>query len=95
MYSTKSGRKQRCLSEILNDLIQFLDDHPIEFEHTSYLENPSSLIGKRIRHKFVVGDTNIVEWYHGTIVNYDAVEKEHKIQYDNEEELCSLILIWY
>ncbi len=21
----------------------------------------------------------------GTIVNYDAVEKEHKIQYDNEE----------
>ena len=36
---------------------------------------------------------NIVEWYHGTIVNYDAVEKEHKIQYDNEEDFCSFDLV--
>ncbi len=34
---------------------------------------------------------NIVEWYHGTIVNYDAVEKEHKM--DNEEDFCSFDLV--
>ena len=50
-------------------------------------------IFKRMRHKFVVADTNAVEWYLGTIVNYNAVEKKHEIQYDDEDELCRFDLI--
>ena len=81
-----SGQK-RLVGEIVSDLVRFLDEHPV------HVEDPCSLVGKRIRHKFIVADTHTVDWYQGTIVDYSTVEKKHKIQYDVEDEQCSFDLI--
>ena len=58
-----------------------------------YFQDPSTLVGKHIRHKFVVTETNCEEWYHGVVIDYDACEKKHDIQYDGEEESCKFDLI--
>ena len=85
------ARKQRAVSEISRDLEHFIDNNPLE--HMDYFQDPSTLVGKEIRHKFIVADTNTFEWYHGTIVDYDALEKKHEIRYDYEEESCKFDLI--
>ena len=61
------SRKQRPMSDILNDLESFLDSNPLE--NSEYFQDPCTLVGKSIRHKFLDADTNTFQWYDGTIVN--------------------------
>ena len=62
-------------------------------EHIDYFQDPSTLVGKEIRHKFILADTNTVEWYHGTVVDYDALKKKYEIKYDDEENSCKFNLV--
>ena len=72
------ARKQRSVSEIWRDLERFIDNNP--FKHKDYIQDPSTLVGKQIRHKFVVTEMHHEDWYHGTVIDYDACEKKHEIQ---------------
>lgn len=83
------SRKQRPVRDILNDLESFMDDNPLEHS----LQDPSTLVGKRIRHKFLDVDTNTFQWYDGTIIKYDSLEKQHEVKYENETEQYKFDLI--
>ena len=73
------SRKQRPVGDIFNDLESFLDNNPLE-----YSEDPCTLVGNVLRHKFLDADTNTFQWYDGTIVKYDPLEKKHEVKYENE-----------
>lgn len=86
------ARKQRPLIEIVNNLgLSLIVYNPLEL--VERFQDPNTLAGKRIRHKFVVAEANTVEWYCGTENDYDALEKKHEIQYDDEAELCKFDLV--
>ena len=78
----------------MRDLECFIDNNPLE--HKDYFQDPTTLVGKHIRHKLVVRETNAVyheEWYHGVVIDYDACKKKHDILYDGEEESCKFDLV--
>ncbi len=85
------SRKQRPVRDILNDLESFMDNNPLE--HSEYFQDPSTLVGKRIRHKFLDVDTNTFKWYDGTIIEYNPLEKQHEVKYENETDLYKFDLI--
>ncbi len=63
-------------------------------EWTAFFEQPTSLIGRRIKHKFqdeqdIQNDT----WYEGTIIDYSVSDKTHCVEYNGEEELCYFDLL--
>ena len=66
----------------------FIDNNPLE--HSEYFQDPSTLVGKCIRHTFLDMDTNSFKWYNGTIVKY---EKMHEVKYENEIDQYKFDLI--
>lgn len=85
------SRKQRPVSDILNDLESFIDNNPLEY--SAYFQDPGTMVGKRIRHKFLDADTNTFQWYDGTILEYDPLEKKHEVKYENETDQYKFDLI--
>ena len=77
-------RKQRPLNDIVKEISDFLDENSSEW--SSYIQDPISMVGKKIHHRFEIDNTGEVEWYYGTIISYDATTKTHEIQYEGEEE---------
>ena len=75
------------MSEILNDLISYLDSNPLD------IPDPITLVGKRMQHKFLDPQNNTFQWYNGTIINYDPVEKKHVVEYDDEPDQHNYDLI--
>ena len=83
---SKSGR-QRPLTEIISELADYIDVNP--FENAIFIKNPSSLVGKRIIHKFELPDGfQTIKWYSGMVLDYNAVNKVHTVMYDGEEDEC-------
>ena len=79
--------KQRPFSEIIEELSAFIDQNSVT-ELSPYVKDPSTLMGKRISHKFQLEDSEELLWYCGTVIEYDPHEKMHKILYDEEDEYC-------
>ena len=80
---SKSGR-QRALTDLISELADYIDDNP--FEYSTFLKDPSSLVGKKISHKFVLpDDLQTVKWYDGVVLGYDPVDKLHTVLYDDED----------
>lgn len=75
--------KQRPLPEITDELSHFIDQHSHEL--SSFISNPSTLVGRQISHKFELEETNEMKWYTGSVVDYDYDTKTHKVLYDGEE----------
>ncbi len=89
-----SNRKQRPLCDITNELCDFITKMPIPENLSFFFEQPASLIGRRIKHKFqdeqdIQNDT----WYEGTIIDYSVSDKTHCVEYNGEEELCYFDLL--
>ncbi len=57
------SRKQRPLSEVTKELSDFIDAHTPEC--SSYIKDPTGLVGKHIQHRFEIDDAGSVKWYCG------------------------------
>ena len=79
-------RKQRPLSDTVQELSDFIDQHFSEC--SNYIRDPTTLVGKHIEHQFVIDDTGNVKWYNGTVLAFDAITKAHVIEYKGEEDHC-------
>ena len=78
--------RQRPLPEIFQELCDFIDQDVHEM--LPFIRDPSTLIGKRICHKFELELTNELKWYCGTVFEYDSHNKTYTILYDGEEDHC-------
>ena len=78
--------KQCPAHEIAKDLSALIakDDCPI----IKYVQNPSLLVGCRIKHKFEIPVTGEENWFYGLVVAYDSTNKLHEVSYDDEQENC-------
>ena len=80
---SRSGR-QRPLTDLITELADYIDANP--FEYSMFLKDPSSLVGKKISHKFVLpDDVQTTKWYDGVVLGYNPVNKLHTIVYDDED----------
>ncbi len=77
--------KQRPIIDIVKELSDYIQS---TFESSDFIQNPDSLVGRHISHKFEVEDTSEFKWYHGTILSYNSATKTHEIIYEGEEEHC-------
>ena len=84
-------RKQRPVSEILEELSEFIEQNPVGF--SEFVQEPTSLVGKLISHKFKIEDTGEVKWYSGTVISYNPATKMHEISYEGEDEHCHFDVI--
>ena len=73
------NQKQRPVSDIQEDLMDYIVKNPLP------IVQPDSLVGKRIKHRFEIGEDSDY-WYSGTIINYDPVTHLHEVTYDGEED---------
>ena len=78
---TEHGKK-RSLNTIISELVEFLETQ----QENSPDQDPDSLVGKYIEHRFEVEGES--RWYTGFVVDYDTTAKLHEVVYDGEEEHC-------
>lgn len=79
-------RKQRPVNEVLEELSEIIVKNPVGF--TEFVQDPASLVGRHISHKFKTADTREVTWYSGTVISYNPATKTHEISYEGEDEHC-------
>ena len=79
-------RRQRPVNEVIEELSEFIEQNPDGFRE--FLQDPASLVGKHISHKFEVEDTREVKWYSGRVISYNPATKTHEISYEDEDEHC-------
>lgn len=80
------SRKQRPVAEIVKELSHYIDQ--FSSECSECIQDPSALVGKRIKHKFELAESREIKWYDGIILGYDTVSKMHEILYDGEDDHC-------
>ena len=78
------------MNDLVKELSTFIDQSSSEC--SSYIEDPISMVGKHIQHRFEIDNTSEVQWYHGTVIDYNDATKLHEIEYEGEEEHCSFNL---
>ena len=85
-----SNRKQRPVADITQELCDFISKTGIPSEFAPFLEQPTTLVGKRINQRFQdeSGDPESCTWYVGTVIDYRVSDKTYCIEYDGEEEVC-------
>ena len=66
-------RKQRPLRDIIQELCNFM-------AKSTRVDDPASLVGRRICHKFTVDGED--EWYNGYVISYNALTHLHEIMCD-------------
>lgn len=81
-----SNRKQRPVADVTQELCDFITK-TIPSEFTSFIEQPTTLVGKRIKQRFQ-DEPERYTWYVGTVIDYRLSDKTHCIEYDGEEEVC-------
>ncbi len=86
-------RAQRPLDLIVQELGDYIEDSDLPPFVLSIVSNPTSIIGKNLKQKFEHEDTHVIEWYSGSIVDYDTLSKIFEIKYEGEEELCKFDII--
>ena len=85
VFSHKAG-KQRPLDDLIQEVCDIINEHSIEYAELP--QSPYNLIGKSICHKFVIEDTQEIQWFFGEIIGYDPVTKTHEIMYEDEDDHC-------
>ena len=83
VFSTKG--KQRPLNNIVNELCDFINSCTLPRECELFIQNPLSLVGKKVKHKFLEDDETPT-WYLGRVLSYSSEEKTHCMKYDGEDE---------
>uniref|UniRef100_A0A1X7T216 Uncharacterized protein n=1 Tax=Amphimedon queenslandica TaxID=400682 RepID=A0A1X7T216_AMPQE len=77
--------KQRPLGQVIEELSNYIDCNLHDL--SPYICNPSALVGRRIKHKFIE-ETKEIEWYIGMVLDYDSDTKAHEVLYDGEVDHC-------
>ena len=84
-----SNRKQRPLNAIVKELCDHIDNNPLPEPCNTFIRNPTLLIGRRVKQRFLDGDgASTSTWYWGTVKEYSPQEKMHCLIYDGESEEC-------
>ena len=55
------------------------------------VKKPALLVGKKIRHRFEVG--NELLWFIGTVLSVDLKTKEFQVSYEGESYVCCFTLL--
>ena len=80
------------MTDIVRELCDFISKTSIPTEFLPFFEHPTTLIGRKIKHKFQE-DILSCTWYIGTVIDYRVSDKTHCIIYDGEEEVCYFDLL--
>ena len=80
-----SNRKQRPLANIVTELCDFIENSTLPAEYSSFLTDPSFLVGRRIKQQFQDGESGATTWYCGTVLDYCVSKKTHSIVYDGDD----------
>lgn len=86
--------KQRPLTELtkeVRDLI--LKDSGDYTAESIKINNPMSLVGRQILHRFTVNEGQEDEWYNGYVIAYNSAKQLHEVAYDNEVDHCHFNLM--
>ena len=87
MFTT--NRKQRPLKDIVQELCDFIDKSTLPEECESFIRNPTSLIGRKVKQRFLDEvDGTPTCCYSGTVIDYSHHEKAHCLAYEGESEYC-------
>ena len=84
-----SNRKQRPLNNIVKELCDYIDINPPPEHCESFIRNPTSLIGRRVKQRFLDGEvacTCTSTWYWGKVKDYLPQKKMHCLTYEGEGE---------
>ena len=79
VFTTNS--KQRPLKNIVTELCDFIDKSTLPSECESFIRNPTSLNGRKVKHKFLEEVDSTPTWY-------SHQEKTHCLAYEGESEHC-------
>ena len=83
-----SNRKQRPLHDIVKELCDFIDSSPLPEQCDFFIRNPTSLIGRKVKQRFLDEENGDSAWYFGTVIDYSPQEKTHCLRYEGECEEC-------
>jgi hypothetical protein len=83
-----TNRKQRPLKDIIKELCDFIDESTLPTECKSFIRNPTSLIGRKVKQRFLDEVGGTPTWYSGTIIDYSHQEKTHCLTFEGESEHC-------
>ena len=84
--------KQRPISDIIREFSAHLQcEAASSVVHSTHSYTSESLVGRRVLHRFEVG--NEESWFSGFIVSYNTGAHLHEIAYDDEEEHCFFNLL--
>ena len=62
-----SNRKQRPLNNIVQELCDYIDSNPLPVHCVSFIRNPTSLIGRRVKQRCLDGEATCTStWYWGS-----------------------------
>ena len=78
-----TSRKKRPLNDILKELCDHMDKATLPAECAPFFTNPTSLIGRKVMHRFV---DRTPTWYSGTIIEYSHEQKTHCLIYEGDPE---------
>ena len=90
-----SNRKQRPMADITQELFDFISKTGIPSEFAPFLEQPTTLVGKRIKQRFQdeSGDPESCTWYVGTVINYRICDKTHCILNMTKKKRCAILTL--
>ena len=57
-------------------------------KNVSFIRNPTSLIGTKVKQRFLDEVDGTPTWYSGTVIDYSHHEKAHCLAYEGESECC-------
>lgn len=82
-----SNCKQRPLNDIVQELCDYIDSNPLPEHCESFIRNPISLIGQRVKQRFLDGEATCTStWYWGTVKDYSPKEMTHCLMYEGDTE---------
>ena len=81
-----SSRKKRPLNDIVKELCDNMDKATLPAECALFFTNPTSLIGRKVMHRFVEEEDRTPTWYSGTIIEYSHEQKNHCLIYEGDPE---------
>ena len=97
LFKFSHNRKQFSVAQLEKNLLLIIgvteetEFSNCELQLSDIMLRPELLVGKKIRHRFQVGEDLI--WYNGTVISIDPNTMEHQVQYDKEEDICSFALL--
>ena len=69
------NRKQRPLKDIEKELCDYIDESKLPINCESFIRNPNSMIGRKVKQRFLDEVDGTATWYSGTVIGYSHEEK--------------------